>query len=310
MKKVSPGMPRTSLLVPCHNAVRFLPRLRTQVDQLTPSFDEVLLADDASQDDTADRAKAFGFDILRLPKNLGPGGARNALARAATGEWIHFHDVDDEMVPDYLARVRQAATADRDVVFHFTDFIDEQSRALLIRWQFDPTSLAADPASTLLLGPLPTMSSFLRRTTFLTIGGFDEKRRCFEDGDLHFRLALHTTRIGTVPEVLEFSLRHDGGAGANQHYCFCCRLEFLEDYSRTLPVRLHPAIAREAERAAIMLLRLDDLAATRRAITLCERLGRILPASRNPLMRLVRPFLSTTLLLRWQDRWRQPTSTS
>ncbi len=299
-------MPSSALLVPCYNAARFLPRLRAQVDRLIPAFDEVLLADDASSDHTATLAESLNFRVLRLPKNLGPGGARNVLARAATSEWIHFHDVDDELAPDYLARIGPAAAVDCDAVFHFTDFIDEQSRQLIIRWQFDPAGLISAPAATLLLGPLPTMSSFLRRRVFLDAGGFNEERRCFEDGDLHFRLAARGVRLCGVPEVLEWSLRHGEGAGANQHYCFKCRLAFLEDYAAREPAGLYPAIAQEAERAAVMLLRFDDKPNARRAIALAARLGRRLPASANPLLRLLRPLLPATTLLRWQDKWRNP----
>ena len=303
-------MPFSALLIPCFNAARFLPRLRAQVDRLNPAFDEVLLADDASTDDTAALAEALNFRVLRLPTNLGPGGARNALARLATADWIHFHDVDDELAPDYLDRVRPAATTGCDAVFHFTDFIDEQTRALIIRWQFDPAALLASPAASLLLHPLPTMSSFLRRRAFLDLGGFNEQHRCFEDGDFHFRLAAGGARLRAIPEVLEWSLRHDAGAGSNQHYCFKCRLAFLETYAERESAVLFPVIALEAERAAVMLLRCGDTRNARRAIALAARLGRRLPASAHPLLRWLRPLLPATTLLRWQDKWRQPSRPS
>lgn len=293
---------RTALLVPCYNATRFLWRLREQVDRLQPAFDEVLLADDASQDDTAMQAERFGFKILRLPKNLGPGGARNALARATTADWIHFHDVDDEVAPGYLARTLPVAQrGDCDLVMHFVDFIRETDRKLVIRWHLDDDALAADPAATLLRSPMPTMSSFVRRETFLAAGGFDEEHRCFEDGDLHFRLAASGARVALITEVLEWSLRHDTGAGANQHYCFKCRLAFLERYAATQPEPLHPTIAEQAERAAVMLLRFGDKPAARRAIALAERLGRKLPVTSNPLLKALSAMLPTTTALRLQD---------
>ncbi len=295
----------TALLVPCYNAVRFLPRLREQVDRLAPAFDEILLADDASTDDTAASASALGFRILHLAKNLGPGGARNALARESTSEWIHFHDVDDELAPDYLTRVAPMAKPDTDAVLHFTDFIDEKTRELVVRWELDAAELSHDPAAHLLLRPLPTMSSFLRREQFLAIGGFHATRRCFEDGDFHFRIGASGARLALVPEVLEWSLRHDRGAGANQHYCFVCRLEFLEDYVAQQPVRLHSVIAAEAERTAINLLRTGDVAAARRAITLAKDLGRKVPTTKHLGLRALRSLLPATTLLRWQDRWRR-----
>lgn len=296
---------RTALLVPCYNAHRFLPRLRTQVDRLQPAFDEVLLADDASTDDTAALAESLGFRILRLPENRGPGGARNALAQSATAEWIHFHDVDDELAPDYLARVQPAATAETDVVFHFVDFISEETRAPQIRWSFDPAKLAADPTDHLLRHPLPIYAAFLRRKAWVEVGGFDEQQRCFEDGDFCFRLAVAGARIACVPEVLEWSLRHPSGISADQRYCFTCRVAYLESYLATMPARLRPAIACEAEHAATMLLRFGDGTGASRALALCHQLGHQVPATAHPLLRVLRPILPAATLLQWQDRWRQ-----
>ena len=213
--------------------------------------------------------------------------------------------MDDEIAPDYLAQVQPAATPECDAVCHFTDFVDEQTRALIIRWEFDAAAFAADPATALLLGPLPTMSSFLRRSAFLAAGGFHPERRCFEDGDLHFRLAARGARFQIVPRVLEWSLRHGHGAGSDQLYCFQCRLCFLEDYAALLPARFHPAIAAEAERAAVMLLRFRDEPNARRAISLAGRLGRPLPATSNTLLKALRHVMPATTLLRWQDRRRQ-----
>lgn len=304
-----PNVTRAALLVPCYNAERFLPRLRAQVDRLEPAFDEVLLADDASTDATAQLAERLGFRLLRLPSNLGPGGARNALARASGAEWIHFHDVDDEIAPDYLARVLPAS-AQVDAVLHAVDFVGEDDRRLHIRWTVDPAALAARPAETLLVSPLPTMSSFLRRDLFLRLGGFDEGLRCFEDGDLHFRVGASGARLAWIPESLEVSLRHGHGAGSNQHYCFTCRLEFLERYAASQPAALHPAIAAEAERMAVSLLRVRDRAAAGRAIALASRLGRSVPHTNHPLLRLLKRVLPAENLLRLQDGWREASSSA
>jgi GT2 family glycosyltransferase len=304
-ERMSRTSPTTGLLVPCFNALRFLPRLRAQVERLNPAFDEVILADDASTDTTASVAESLGFRVIKLPANLGPGGARNALARASTADWIHFHDVDDELAHDYLAQIKPTAITNNDIIFHFTDFIDEKTRELIIRWKFEPEALAIDPALTLLLEPLPTASSFIRRSCFLASGGFDEQLRCFEDGDLHFRLAAGGARVASVPAVLEWSLRHDQGISTNQLYCYKCRLQFLESYATSQPARLHPAIANAAERAAVQLLRLGDQSSARRAIALAERLGRRVPTSNHRMLRLLRTIIPATTLLKWQDRWRQ-----
>jgi hypothetical protein len=226
------------------------------------------------------------------------------LAAATDADWIHFHDVDDEIAPGYLTKVGDHISENHDLILHFVDFIDEQTRQLVVRWQFSELDMEIDAASVLLRGPMPTMSSLIRRSFFLSVGGFNETYRCFEDGDLHFRLAARGARITAVPEVLEWSLRHDGGAGADQRYCFECRVAFLEGYVETLPDLFHETIAKEAERAAVAALRLGDDSTADRAIALAQRLGLRLPSSNNALMNMARFFAPAATLLRLQDRWR------
>jgi glycosyltransferase involved in cell wall biosynthesis len=275
------------------------------VDRLASPFAEVLLADDASADKTAAVARSLGFSVIQLQKNRGPGGARNALARVAVAEWIHFHDVDDEIAPDYLDQLCSTNLLESDAILHFVDFIDETSRSLVKRWQFEPTQMSEDPSATLLSGPMPTMCSVLRRSTFLSLGGFNEQLRCYEDGDFHLRLAISGSRIASVPRVLEWSLRHDNSVSADQRYCAACRVAFLEQYAATLPNRHRASIAKEAEHSAVVLLRLGDSENAHRAIALARRLGGRPPTSRSPLLNALRPFLPAATLLKWQDQWRK-----
>jgi colanic acid/amylovoran biosynthesis glycosyltransferase len=294
----------SALLVPCYNASEFLPRLASQIKNLQPSFDEVILADDASKDCTAALAGEMGFRVLRLPQNLGPGGARNALARASQAEWIHFHDADDVLASDYLAQVRLLATSGADIVFHFVDFIKDSTRDLIMRWDFPAEELQASPAARLLAYPMPTMSTFLRRQTFLDAGGFREDIRCFEDGDLHFRLALNGARVAALPRVLEWSLRREGSASSNLQYCFRCRLRTLEHYASTVPEGLVPIVAHQAERCAAALLTNHDLNGAQRAISLAMRFGQAVPHSENFLMRRMRNHVHAIRLLQLQTWWR------
>jgi succinoglycan biosynthesis protein ExoO len=68
---------------------------------------ELILADDASRDDSIARVlKAAGADsrlkVIRLPRSLGAGGARNRALAQARGQWIAVVDSDDLIAPDRL----------------------------------------------------------------------------------------------------------------------------------------------------------------------------------------------------------------
>jgi GalNAc5-diNAcBac-PP-undecaprenol beta-1,3-glucosyltransferase len=79
-----------------------------------PGSVEVVVVDDASADDTADRVAGYGDRVryLRQDENLGPGAARNRGIREAHGELLILLDDDDELLPDAVAQV---VAADREL---------------------------------------------------------------------------------------------------------------------------------------------------------------------------------------------------
>lgn len=68
---------RVALIVPAYNEARNLPGLAEALRSHAPDSD-VVVVDDGSDDDTARVAAAMGCAVLRLPMNLGIGGAVQA----------------------------------------------------------------------------------------------------------------------------------------------------------------------------------------------------------------------------------------
>jgi glycosyltransferase involved in cell wall biosynthesis len=68
---------RVALIVPAYNEARNLPRLAEAVRAHAPACD-VCVVDDGSTDGTARVAAGLGWTVLRLPVNLGIGGAVQA----------------------------------------------------------------------------------------------------------------------------------------------------------------------------------------------------------------------------------------
>jgi len=293
-----------ALLTPCFNAERFIERFCVQVGQLSRPFKEVLLLDDGSADNTADALQRCGYPFVHAAKNLGPGNARNQLAFQATSEWIHFHDIDDEIAPDYLIQVMPHLTEDVDVLMHYVAFIDEKTRAPIINFRYRD-DLEHDPVSALLCSPMGTTSSVIRREFFLKIGGFDGKLRCFEDGDMHLRLAIAGARFKGLPKFLETSLRHEGGASANMHYCNKCRLEFLTNYIGLLPKEYMPELAGEFRKTAYGLLSFGDRQGAQRAIDLCRQIGGQFPQSNSFFLRVSGRLLPDLWTLSLQEGFRK-----
>ncbi len=68
---------RIAAIVPAHDEARNLPRLAAALGTHAPGVD-VCVVDDGSNDDTARVAASLGWNVLRLPMNLGIGGAVQA----------------------------------------------------------------------------------------------------------------------------------------------------------------------------------------------------------------------------------------
>lgn len=101
-----------SIVVPCFNSERWLPRFFTSVFAALPQSCEVIAVDDGSTDGTAEalRAEAARHPALRVI-SLPHGGvsrARNAALDAARGEFVLFADPDDEVAPDFVSGIVSA----------------------------------------------------------------------------------------------------------------------------------------------------------------------------------------------------------
>ncbi|HEX3730672.1 MAG TPA: glycosyltransferase family A protein, partial [Opitutaceae bacterium] len=155
-------MAEITLLVPCYNAVRYLPRLLESVAAQTEPFAASLFYDDGSTDGTADFLRARGLAVIGDRTNRGPAYARNRLLAAARGPWIHFHDADDLLEPAFVARMSELLTPQVDVAVCQCDWVNEDDRRLEIAWRPDAEQLARDPVESNLLQPCPLMACVIR----------------------------------------------------------------------------------------------------------------------------------------------------
>jgi glycosyltransferase involved in cell wall biosynthesis len=97
-------VPRVSVIVPAHDAAAVVGETLDSIAAQSYRDFVVIVADDASADDTAAVARAAGARVVATERNVGPAGARNTALAHATGELVAFLDADDLWLPQYLAR--------------------------------------------------------------------------------------------------------------------------------------------------------------------------------------------------------------
>ena len=120
-------MQRISVVIAAYRAAAFIEKAVASALVQRGVAVEVIVVDDASDDDTAEVLtrlcqKDPRIRLLSNPRNTGPAGARNLGLDHAAGDWIAVLDADDRFAPDRLAcMVDKALKFDADIVID--DFI-------------------------------------------------------------------------------------------------------------------------------------------------------------------------------------------
>lgn len=210
----------------CYNAADTIERaIGSALAQTWPNL-EVLVVDDASSDDSAERVAVLAsrhanLRLIRHPANWGPGQARQTLLDNAKGEFIALFDDDDASVPERLAvqyarmLAYERETGTRLIACYASgERLYENGYCKLVyaigsRPQVPHGPAVADYLLFYAKRPgwfygagTPACALMARRSTLLAVGGFDASLRRVEDVDLAIRLALAGAHFIGCPERL------------------------------------------------------------------------------------------------------------
>ena len=228
-----------ALLIPAYRAESFLPRLLQSAKTQTIPFTETRVYDDASPDGTSKVAASLGAIVTRGLENRGCSHGKNVLARETKCEWLHFHDADDELKPDFVEKAlpwMQRSTPPDVVFFSYETRFDANGRFNDFR-RFDAQALRHDPLGYVLSEQINPFCGLYRREPFLRAGGWDEDASILQSEDQagHLRLALAglsfdaDSAVTVVNYIREGSMTTSNLPGANRSTFLVMKKALLND---------------------------------------------------------------------------------
>jgi hypothetical protein len=224
---------KVAALVPHWNRKDLLQTLLANLAEQTRPFDEIIVVDNGSTDDSAAVAERAGAKIVRLERNLGFAAAVNRGIHAAEADWIAILNNDVTLAPDWLGTVLAAAEKE-DAWFATgkTFMAKDRSR---IDGTFDAISMGACACrcgSGKPDGPFwnqprrirmaPMTAALFQRRLFEEIGSLDEGFQSYlEDVDFGIRCAIREHWGIYVPTAIAY---HQGSSTWGQWNKYSVRL--------------------------------------------------------------------------------------
>lgn len=183
-------MPRISVIIPTYNRPH---SLAAAVESARRGGDdvEVVVVDDASVDDTAQVCRRLsGIRYVRLDKNHGVAGARNAGIEASSGEYLSLLDDDDVRLPGSLDRQVEVLEENPSAALVYGRVLVADEDGVSQGRTVPDRTPEGDIFWTLLEWcPIPTQSAVFRRSCLERVGLFDIRVSRSDDWDFFIRLA-------------------------------------------------------------------------------------------------------------------------
>ncbi len=216
--------PRVSVVIPCHNSLRWLPEtMRTVLDQSFDDF-EVVLVDDGGDDDLDAWARTLRDHRVRVVRqdNAGVSAARNRGIAESRGELVALLDSDDLWFPhtlEAMLRRYDEAVGDTEahrgppvgLVYGWYQVADEHGTPVGRVEAYEAEGQAWEEFVT--ANPVGPSATLVPRSVYADLGGFEENRERFpidvEDWDMWIRLVAAGYSVAVVRDVLYLYRRHD-----------------------------------------------------------------------------------------------------
>ena len=224
---------KVAAVVPHWNRRDLLQTLLANLAEQTRPFDEIIVVDNGSNDDSVAVAEAAGAKVIRLASNLGFAAAVNRGIESSQADWIAILNNDVTLEPNWLEQLLTAA--EKEQAWFATGKTLSASDRNRIDGTFDAISLGACACrcgSGKLDGPFwnqprrirmaPMTAALFQRRLFEDIGSLDEGFESYlEDADFGIRCAVHERWGLYVPGAIAY---HQGSSTWGQWNKYSVRL--------------------------------------------------------------------------------------
>ncbi len=206
-----------ALCIPAYNAAIYLPRLLHSAKQQSIPFDEILVYNDCSTDHTTEVARKYGVMVIEGDINRGCSTGKNRLANVAKSEWLHFHDADDDLLPNFTEvahRWIDKQTAPDIILMHY-HYKTSDTNQLLGEPCYNIEEIKRDPVKFNITDKVVNFA-VIRRSSFLGIGGFNTDPDVLynEDRAFYTRASIEGLQFDYEPELTCINYYHRGSMSA------------------------------------------------------------------------------------------------
>lgn len=182
------------------------------IKTMYPAYFQIVICDDSTKEYDLVRNKAIvesyrktigSCEVIYIvnKEHSGVARTRNIAVRNALGEWILFLDDDDQFTfwyPDYVLNL--ISQPGFPVSVGWSDIFEKhwiENGQFVTRRTFSPMTQWEVKRD--FLGVGAGYGLFIKKETFLNVGGYDERMRVSEDTDLFFRLLHADIKITHIP---------------------------------------------------------------------------------------------------------------
>lgn len=232
-------IPHISVVMPCYNNGAYVGQAIESVQKQTYDNWELVIVNDGSTDNSEEVINRYAQADKRIrcikQENRGVSAARNNGVKTATGEYICFLDADDWLEQECLKKSEEIFQKHQDLrAFYLKKCLVNEAGS---RHEFVDYYGSYD--GVLLWGMASTM--VIRKTDFLSIGGYDEQMRSgWEDWDFSIRFLYHNCNVIVSNKCLYFYRQHSSdervssqayrNIEAIQKYVYCKNIDIYAEY--------------------------------------------------------------------------------